>query len=157
MDKKIFSYGILGIPERLIQAHEELVAAFATATTDSRPARLAMTHLAELCVPHFAKEEENIFRVFGFLHDLATDRVRTDLTATPPVIAELRGMRDMSRDQHELIDSAIEELLQQARKEQNKAIAKIAYTLRHHEKIEDEVMYPAILAIDKSLRAGLAA
>jgi len=154
MVANLLSDGILGIPERLIHAHEELVAAFAAATTESKHARLAVTHLAELCMSHFAKEEENIFRVFGFLHDLATDRARADLAAAPSIIADLRRLCDMSCDDHKLIDSAVDELLRQARKEQNKAIAKIAHTLRYHEKIENEVMYPAILAIDKSLRAG---
>ncbi len=58
----------------------------------------------------------------------------------------------MASDHHKLINAAIEELLQQARKKENKTIARVAHALRDHENAEDEVMYPTIVAIGQSLR-----
>lgn len=148
MDTKLLAYGSLGIPEALISAHEELCEELARATAEPGQIGKVAKQVEELCVPHFAKEEETIFRVFGLLHDLATERVRPDVVVALPIISELRARRDM--DHHKLINAAIEELLQQARKEKNKTIARIARALRDHENAEDEVMYPTIVAIGQS-------
>ena len=155
MDSNLLSYGRLGIPEALIRAHEELCEALARATMESGQIGKAAKQVEELCMRHFAKEEETIFRVFGLLNDLATDRVRPDKAAVRPIISEISAHREISRDHHLLIDGAIEELLRQARKQKNKAIAKVAHALRDHERGEDEVMYPTILSIGQSLRESL--
>ncbi len=152
MDTKLLSYGSLGIPEALIRAHEELCEELARATAEPGQIGKVAKKVEELCVPHFAKEEETIFRVFGLLHDLATERVRPDVVVALPIISELRARRDIASDHHKLINAAIEELLQQARKEKNKTIARIARALKDHENAEDEVMYPTIVAIGQSLR-----
>lgn len=155
MDGNLRTCGTLGIPQTLMLAHEQLCAQLARAAMESGQVGKAAKRVEELCVPHFAKEEEIIFPVFGLLHDLATDRVRPEMAAALPMISGLSARRDASRDHHRLIDMAIEELLQQARKDKSKTIANVAHALRDHERAEDEVMYPAILSIGQSLRESL--
>ncbi|MBE0621868.1 MAG: hemerythrin domain-containing protein [Burkholderiales bacterium] len=155
MTTNLLTCGELGIPEAVTHAHDELRAALARATAEPGPVGAAAKHLAELCVPYFDKEEKDVFRVFGLLDDLLTDRARPDRAVALPVLAELRGLRDSARDRRHLIDAAIQELLQRASEANNRNIAGVADALKRQEKVEDEVMYPAILLIDQSLRESL--
>ena len=52
--------------------------------------------------------------------------------------------------------AAIEDLLQAAHKEKNREFAEFAYTMRVHEKTEDEVIYPTVILIGKYLQEKLA-
>lgn len=155
MDSQLLSYGTLGIPEALMQAHQALCEELARAAMETGQIGKVAKQVEELCVRHFAREEETIFRVFGLLHDLATDRVRVGKAAALPVISEICANREIASGHHRLIDAAIEELLQQARRERNGRIAKVARAVRDHERGEDEVMYPTIVAIGQSLRESL--
>ena len=155
MDSILLSNGRLGIPEALIHAHDALRAGLTRAAAESGQVGRAAKQIAQLCAPHFAQEEEDIFRLFGLLHDLATERVRPDMRAALPMITELAARRDASRSHHRMIDAAIEELLLQSRKGANLAAARVAHALRDHERDEDEGMYPTMLSIDQSLRESL--
>lgn len=155
MDSKLLSCGKLQIPEALTLDHEQLRAELMRAAKE--PGRLgeAAERVAGLCLAHFAQEEENIFRAFGMLHDLASDRVPPNMAASARTIAQFSAQHLALRDQHQSINAAVEELLQEAHKEENEEIAQLVRNLRGHEKIEDEMMYPTVLLIGKSVRASL--
>ncbi len=99
MDSILLWYGRLGIPETLIRAHEELCEELARATVQPGLIGQVAKRVEELCVPHFAMEEETIFRVFGLLHDLATERIRPDVVVALPIISELGPDFDTSEAQ----------------------------------------------------------
>ncbi len=154
-NSNLLSNGKLGIPETLAVVHDGLTAQLAKASAESGRLGKAAKRLNELCLPHFAKEEENIFRVFGLLHDLATERLRPGAVMALPVISELRARRDTSRGDHQAINLAIEDLMQKALAERNESLVRLALALKDHEKDEDEVLYPTIISIGQSLRQGL--
>jgi len=60
--------------------------------------------------------------------------------------------RDAINDHHQLIVSAIEDLLQAAHEEKNRDFAEFAYNPRAHERIEDEVIYRTLVLIGKYLQ-----
>jgi len=155
MNSKLLSCGKLEIPGALTLDHEELRSELIVASEEPGRIGIAEKKVTELCLPHFAKEEENIFHAFGVLHDLAAARVRPDMAAVTSMIAQFSAQHYALRDRHQSIKAALEELLQEARKEDNEEIAQLVYTLRNHEKIEDEVMYPTVLLIDRSVRESL--
>ena len=155
MGTNLLACGQQGVPEAVIDAHDELRAALAKASAEPGPVGVAAKRLAELCVPLFDREEEGVFRAFGLLDDLLTGRAQPDSAVALPVLAELRSLSDIAHDRRRLIDDAIEDLLRQAGKANNGLPAKVAQALWHSEKVEDEVMYPAMLLIDQSLRESL--
>ncbi|MBI2318892.1 MAG: hemerythrin domain-containing protein [Betaproteobacteria bacterium] len=155
MNSNLLSCGKLGIPDALVNAHEELSTELARAAMESGTIGRLAKHLEELCARHFAREEETVFRVFGLLHGVATDRIGPEIEVALPMIADLGAHRDAALSHHQVIDAAIEELLWETRKAKNRTVADIAHTLRRHEKAEDEVMYPTIVAIGQSLRESL--
>ena len=139
INSKLLSYEKLRIPEALTLDHEELRVALIRAAAEPGRIGKAAERVANLCLAHFGKEEEDIFRAFGLLHDLASDRARPDMAAMARMIAQFSAQHDALRDHHRSIDAAVENLLQHARKEENKEIAELVFNLRDHEKIENEV------------------
>ena len=154
-DSNLLCQGSLGIPVALASTHDMLCAELAQASLAPGRLGIAAKRVNELCMPHFAKEEEDIFRVFGILHDLASERVQPAAALPLPLLSELRARRDTSRESHAAIHSAVDDLLKRALAERNESIAKLADALKNHEREEDEVMYPTIISIGQSLRQGL--
>ena len=142
----------LGIPETLVQSHDELRAALANASTIPGALGLAASELMEMCLMHFTQEEEGAFRVFGMLHDVMAERVRPGAATVQPMLADLRDFRDDSRDQHRILDHALATLRQCALEQKDVTIAKLAHSLQYHEKYEENVVYPTLHLIEESLR-----
>lgn len=156
MNSKLLStYEKLQIPEALTLDHEELRAELIRAAREPGRIGKAAERVVRLCHAHFAKEEENIFRAFGLLHDLASDRVRPDMAAVAQMIAQFSTQHDTLHEQHQAINIAVDKLLQEARKQENKEIAELVRDLRNHEKIENEVVYPTVLDIARSVQLGM--
>jgi len=154
MDRTVLPYVSeekLGIPEKLMHAHDELRAGFARAAREPGPLGVAARELMEMCVPHFSEEEDGAFRVFGMLHDVMAGRARPDSGVRNPMLAELREIQAASRGHHQGLSTATEALLRRANEEKNIEIAKLAHSLKYHEKFEDKVLYPTIQLIDASL------
>ena len=112
--------------------------------------------VAQLCLPHFEHEEKSVFPVLALLPDLERGNVRPEMMDVMPLISDFRAKHDALDHHHQLIVSAIEELLQAAHKEKSREFAEFAYSLRFHERIEDEVIYPTVVLIGKYLQEKLA-
>ncbi len=72
------------------------------------------------------------------------------------MISEFSARHDILDAQHQSIQSGIDELLQACHREKNREFAELAYNMRAHEKIEDEVIYPTVMLIGSYLRDRLA-
>jgi hemerythrin superfamily protein len=149
------SYERLRMPEALALEHETLRAELIRWTREPGKIGKAAERVGRLCEAHFAQEEENVFRAFGMLHDIASDRARPDAAAVAKVVAQFGSLHDAMHGQHHAINAAIENMLQQSRKEAIREIAELASMLRAHEQIEDEVVYPTVLEIAGSVQAGI--
>jgi hypothetical protein len=112
--------------------------------------------VAQLCLPHFEHEEKTVFPVLALLPYLEQGNLRPEMMDVMPLIFEFRAKHDALHDHHQSIVSAIEELLQAAHKEKNREFAELAYNLRVHERIEDEVIYPTVVLIGNYLQEKLA-
>lgn len=73
-----------------------------------------------------------------------------------PLINKFREKHDALNDHHQLIVSAIENLMPAAHKQKNREVAASAYNLRVHERIEDEVICPTVVLIGKYLQEKFA-
>lgn len=156
MNSHLLSCGKFEIPDALTLDHEELRTELIKAAIQPGRVGIAAKKVAHLYLPHFAREEQMIFSAFGLLQDLAAERVLPDMAPVEPMIALLSGQHHALLKHHKSIDAAVEELLEEARNEKNAEIADLVCKLRKHEKTEDEVMFPTVLMIAKSIRDALA-
>ena len=155
MNSKLVSCGKFEISQALSLDHEELRAELSKAAAE--PGRLgeAAQRVAQLCLAHFAEEEENVLHAFALLHDLESNRGRPSAAAVAAMIAQFSAQHLALREHDQTIHVAVEELLEQARKEENEEIAELVCNLRDHEKIENEVVYPTMLFINRAVRESL--
>jgi len=145
--------GKSSIPEALRLDHADLCAALAGIAADPGPIGAAALRLARLCVPHFEQEEHVVFPVFGLLRDLATADVRPEMAELLPLISEFHASQ-VGRE-HQMIVAAVQALQQAARAEDCSQVLAFTNRLQDHERIEDEVIYPAVNLVGKYLRLSL--
>jgi hypothetical protein len=148
--------GKLNVPKGLLRGHDEARAELVRATMEGGRIAKAGKRVAELCLPHFEHEEKGVFPVLALLPYLEQGNLRPEMLDVMPLIHNFRAKHDAINDHHQLIVSAIEQLLQAAHKEKNREFAEFAYNMRVHERIEDEVIYPTIVLIGKYLQEKLA-
>lgn len=151
MNSQLISCEKLQIPEALKHDHDALRSELIRAASVPGPIGIAAESVAQLCFPHFAEEEESVRLASGLLHDLATDGERADMATVAPMIARYSAQHIAMRDRHQPINAAIEILLQEARKQENMEVVELVHKIRYHEKIENQVMYPTLLFIDRSV------
>ena len=148
--------GKLNVPKALLRGHDEARAELVRTTMEGGRIAKAGKRVAELCLPHFEHEEKGVFPVLALLPYLEQGNLRPEMLDVMPLIHNFRAKHDGINDHHQLIVSAIEDLLQAAHKEKNREVAEFAYNLRVHERIEDEVIYPTVVLIGKYLQEKLA-
>jgi len=149
------AYETMQIPEALTLEHEELLAELNRAATIPGAVGIAARRVVRLCFTHFAKEEDSVFRIFGLLHDMASDRVHEDIANANPTAAQIGSGRHAMRHAHPSIDAALSKLLREARRAKNKDIAELVRRIKDHERNEDETIYPLVLQIERTVRAGM--
>jgi hypothetical protein len=147
--------GVFRTPDALRLGHDEVRAELVRATTTPGRIGQAAERLADLCLPHFEREEELVFPVFGLLRELALGEVRPEMAEVLPLVSAFRAWHDSLGKQHGSIASAIHELLLAAHKESHREFAEFAYNLRVHERMEDEVIFPMVPLIGKYVKERL--
>jgi hypothetical protein len=155
MNSKFQSQGMFRIPDALKFGHDDVRAELVRAT--SMPGRIgdAAERVAGLCLPHFAREEEMMFPVFGLLRELASGEVRPEMAEVLPLVSAFSAWHDALDAQHQAIAAAVHAMLLAAHKEDNREVAEFAYCLRIHERLEDEVIYPMVPLIGKYVQEKL--
>jgi hemerythrin superfamily protein len=153
--KLLSSYEKLQMPEALTLEHEALRAELIRWAREPGKIGKAAERVSRLCDAHFAREEDNLLRAFGMLHDIASDRALPGVAAVAKIVAQFGSQHDAMRGQHQAINAAIENLLQLGRNGQIPEIADLAAMLKEHERIEDDVVYPTVMEIARSVQAGM--
>lgn len=148
--------GMAKIPDALKIGHDEVRAELVRATTTPGRIGEAARRVAGLCLPHFQQEEEAVFPVFRLLPELAAGRVRPEMADVLPLISTFRDRHNSLDRQHQAIGSAVHAMLLAGYREDNREIIEFAYSLRIHERLEDEVIYPTVILIGKYVQERLA-
>ena len=142
----------LSNPKALRLSHDEARAKLDRATIGNSPIAEAANRVAQMCLPHFEREEKAVFPVLAFLPDLTKGILRPEMEDVLPLISDFRARHDALDAQHQSILSSVDELLRAAEREKNREFAEFAHSLKVHERIEDEVIYPTVLLISNYLR-----
>ena len=148
--------GKLITPKALRLSHDAARAELVRAAMEGGSIALAAKRLAEVCLPHFEREEESIFPVLGLLPELVQGNLRPEMGQVLPLISDFSARHEALDQQHQSIQSAIDALLEACQGEKNREFAEFAYTMRVHEKLEDEVIYPMVLHLGNYLQERLA-
>ncbi|MBI2960586.1 MAG: hemerythrin domain-containing protein [Betaproteobacteria bacterium] len=155
MNPKMRVYSKIDAPKALLLGHDEVRAELVRAATEYGPVGLAAKRLAQICLPHFEREEKCVFPVLALLPHLARGELRPDMASVLPLVSDFTARYDAIGMQHDSIHAAIDDLLQAAHREKKREFAEFAYNLRVHERIEDEVIFPTVLMIGQYLREKL--
>jgi hypothetical protein len=144
--------GKLNVPDALLRGHDEARAELVRATMEGGRIAKAAKRVAQLCLPHFEHEEKSVFPVLALLPYLERGNLRPEMMDVMPLISDFKAKHDALNEHHQSILAAIEALLQAAHKEKNREFAELAYNMRVHERVEDEVIYPTVVLIGKYLQ-----
>ena len=144
---KFTAQGMFRIPEALKLGHDEVRAELVRATLVPGRIGEAAGQVACLCLPHFEQEEDVVFPVFGVLRELASGTVRPEMADILPLVSDFRAWRNSLGNQHQLIAPALHQLMQAAYDEDNREIVEFTYSLRMHERLEEEVIFPTVFLI----------
>jgi len=143
------------VPKTLRRDHDEIRSALRRAIMQSGPVGEAAKRLKRLCIPHFDKEEKTVYRAFALLHDAALGGVRSDMAAALPLAFHCGVWHGTFLDHHHSIACAVEALELALHEEHDSEFYELAATVKSHEKIEDEVMYPAVIWLGNYIRERL--
>ena len=146
----------LATPAALLQGHDEARAELARASMQGGPIAKAAKRVAQLCLPHFEHEEKSVFPVLAMLPYLAPENLRPEMMDVLPLITEFKARHHELDGHHESILAAIEAFHQTAHKEKNREFFDFASSLRVHENLEEEVIYPTVVLIGDYLRERFA-
>ncbi len=120
--------------------HEKITVELNLAVTQPGEIAGIVRRLAQVCLPHFALEEEIMFPIFARLPAAA---VRDDsLSAVgdlPAQVALFRRERGQLHSHHESVSACVKELLAAAYKEGNREVTELAHLLINHERIESDL------------------
>ena len=144
------------LPPALVEEHDALHAELRRATRlPGRIGELATT-VAAVLHDHFEREEELAMPSLKVLAALAHDH----LPANSQYIAQSadRLKTEMSRMlmEHREIVNALDRLIDAALAENTFEIAELAERMKHHVRMEEEVLYPAAMLVGQYLRLRLA-
>ncbi len=157
MGAKLRWRGELPAPRSLRLSHNDARVELVGATLEGGRIAVAARRLAQVCLPHFDEEEKSVFPALGLLPELMQGMVRAEMMQVLPLISAFSAKHNALIHQHQSIQSAIDALLAAAQRERNRQVAEFALNMRVHERIEDEVIYPALIMIGMYLREKLAA
>ncbi len=148
--------GELHAPKSLRLSHDDARVELVRATMEGGRIAAAAKRLAHVCLPHFDVEEKFAFPALALLPELMQGMVRPDMARVLPLISAFSAKHKALNGQHQSIQPAIDALLAASHSEKNREVAEFAHSMRVHERIEDEVIYPTLVMIGMYLRERLA-
>jgi Hemerythrin HHE cation binding domain len=95
--------GKLNVPKALRRDHDYARAEFVRATMEGGRNAKAAKRVAQLCLPHFEREERIVFPVLALLPYLAPENLRSEMMDIMPLISDFRAKHDAINNHHQSI------------------------------------------------------
>lgn len=105
----------------------------------------AVRELLKTLEPHFEKEERVAMPVLGTLAELVSGEKIPDLREIADSQGGLLKEYKTMFEEHKVVGTFIEKAKAEAKRENHEEVAEILDALRHHARVEEEVLYPAAL------------
>jgi hypothetical protein len=141
-------------PEAIHEEHVEIHAALVRATHE--PGRLGESAraLAAVLDPHFRREEEIATPPLGLLAPLARGPVTPEMQAVLPMTDALERELPRMLEEHRRIGAARQRFEAAARRAGKAEYVRLAETLAHHARQEEEVLYPAAILVGRFVKGA---
>ena len=145
----------LTVPKSLQAEHDAIHSALVEATRAPGAVGTAAKALAEVLHPHFVREQQIALPPLGLLAPLAAGARLTDTEVAGALAMTDSLRRELPRmlEEHSAIRAAVDALRQVATAERAAEARELADELALHAQTEEEVLYPAALAVGDLLRA----
>jgi hypothetical protein len=143
------------IPISLLEEHAELYTAFEAAGRVSGKTGAAARRVIALRAPHVAKEQSVAYPLLRLLPLLEQGKAEPWMAELLPLADQLRTALPSLKKEHVAITRALEDLRTEAWAEGHPEYAFLAQRLKHHLRIEEEIMYPAALVTAECVRGQL--
>jgi hypothetical protein len=142
----------IGIPEAMREEHEELHDELRKATKMAGPVGKAAKRVAEVLHPHFERENELALPVIGIARELAEGKISPDFPKGLELSEKFKVEYKRMLQEHVEIVKALSELEKAAKKAKKASVVDFARKLKMHAKTEEDLTYPAVLMIGKTLK-----
>lgn len=146
---------VFTVPQTLKEEHEKLHADLVRATKEPGKIGEAASTVSRLLRAHFAKEEQFALPALALLPDLAQGRFTPEMVDVMSLTAQLKHELPTMLNEHKLIEVALTEMMEAARKDDKTEWAEFAYRLMHHARNEEQVLYPAALLVGEFVKLRL--
>lgn len=151
-----FEQSIPVVAPVLVEEHDALHAELRRATRLPGKIGEMATAVAAVLHDHFEKEETLAMPPLKALSALVHDHLPANSQSLAKTADRLRAeMGDMLAEHREIV-TALDRLTDAALTENNFDVADLAERMRHHVRMEEEVLYPAAMLVGQYLRLRLA-
>jgi|GEM_PF-724402 hemerythrin-like domain-containing protein len=152
----IFKYMEFKIPESLGLEHDELHRQLVKAIEEGGKVGEAAKAVADVLHPHFEKEEEYALPPLGLLSSLSKqDKIGSEMKSVLTMTDRLKADLPHMIEEHNRIVTALDNLIEVAKKENKTEFVQFAEKLKLHAKIEEQVLYPTAILIGEYLKLRL--
>jgi hypothetical protein len=143
------------IPISLLEEHAELHTAFDAASRMPGETGVAARRVIALRTAHVDKEQRLAYPLLRLLPLLEKGAVEPWMAELLPLAAQLRAALPQLKQEHVAIARALETLRTEAWAEGHPEYAFLAQRLKHHLRIEEEILYPAALVTAECVQGRL--
>ncbi len=142
-------------PQSLKNEHEELHSDLKKIIELGGDIGKAAEKVANILHPHFIKEDDYATPPLGLLISLSKGELNSDMEDALIMTRKLKADLPEMIEEHKLIVSALQELIDVAKKNNNNDVQKFAYKLINHAENEEQILYPAAIVVGEFLKLKL--
>jgi len=143
------------IPQPMKIEHDELHEMLAAATKVGGEIGEAAKYVAKILHPHFVNEEAYALPPLGLLQDLASGKITSEMKEVLEMTEKLKSELPTMLEEHRTIVTALDKLIEVAKKENKMEYANFAEKLKLHAKTEEELFYPTSILIGEYVKLKL--
>lgn len=140
------------VPISLLEEHAELYSALEAASRMPGKTGAAAKRVARLRAPHVAIEQRIAYPLLRLLPMLSAGEPEPWMADLLPLADQLRAALPSLKQEHVVILKELDVLKDAAWAEDRPEFAFLAQRLRHHIKMEEEILYPAALVAAGTVR-----
>ncbi len=141
------------IPQSFQMEHEDLHEELARAMKAPGKTGEAARGVMKVLQPHMAREEELVAPALALLRPAAEGTLTADMAALLARVSPLKVELPRMLAEHRRIVDALRELVRAATEEGQPGFARLAQVLVAHAQEEEEILYPAAILVEETLRA----
>lgn len=143
------------IPSTIMYEHKILHAGLHKVIRSDGNIGKAAEDVLQIFHEHFDKEEKYVLPQLSLLSLLAEDKISSEMKEMIPLTERLKKELPEMLEEHKKISSALSNLIEVAKRENESEAIEFAEDLMRHAKTEEEILYPAAILIGEFLKLKL--